>query len=307
VGGTHVAPKDAQTTMAQWADAWLIGYGANRVNTLRAAKSQVAHVVDEFGDMPLSAIRPSMVKAWIAKLQAREFSPNYVYAVYVRLSQMMADACHDGMLGRNPCSKRISPPRGGQKVYVATTQQVWDFHDAMPEHLRAAVLLGAFAGLRVGEVCGLRVSDVDFMRGIVHPVQQFGGTPLKTAASDQAIPVPRDLSNMLAASVRQFGGDHMVTDVDGTPCSPRHLQLAVVAVRAKVDGLPATFSFHDLRHYFASLLIASGADIKTVQARLRHSSAVTTLDTYSHLWPDADESTRTAVGAVITQRMAVNG
>jgi integrase len=60
---------------------------------------------------------------------------------------------------------------------------------------------------------------------------------------------------------------------------------------------------HDLRHYLASLLIASGADIKTVQARLRHASASTTLDVYGHLWPDADESTRAAIGAVIAARL----
>ncbi len=61
-------------------------------------------------------------------------------------------------------------------------------------------------------------------------------------------------------------------------------------------------SKNDLRHYFASLLIASGADVKTVQARLRHASAKTTLDTYGHIWPDRDESTRAAVDAVITAR-----
>jgi integrase len=71
-----------------------------------------------------------------------------------------------------------------------------------------------------------------------------------------------------------------------------------------VKGLPAEFSFHDLRHYFASLLIASGADIKTVQARLRHDSAVTTLRVYAHLWPDADESTKAAVAAVLRARTA---
>ena len=60
--------------------------------------------------------------------------------------------------------------------------------------------------------------------------------------------------------------------------------------------------FHDLRHYLASLLIASGADIKTVQARMRHATAATTLDVYGHLWPDADESTRAAVGAAIAAR-----
>lgn len=50
------------------------------------------------------------------------------------------------------------------------------------------------------------------------------------------------------------------------------------------------------------LLIASGADVKTVPARLRHTSAKTTLDTYGHLWPDRDESTRAAVEAVSTER-----
>lgn len=55
--------------------------------------------------------------------------------------------------------------------------------------------------------------------------------------------------------------------------------------------------------WLASLLIFSRADIKTVQARMRHVSARTTLDTYSHLWPDADESTRSAIGAVIAKRM----
>lgn len=60
--------------------------------------------------------------------------------------------------------------------------------------------------------------------------------------------------------------------------------------RGEVKGLLARFRYHDLRHYFASLLIADGADVKTVQARLRHASAKTTLDTYGPIWPDRDES-----------------
>ena len=54
----------------------------------------------------------------------------------------------------------------------------------MPEHLRAAVLLGAFAGLRLSEAaCGLRIEDVDFMRGVISPVVQFPGGPLKTGTA----------------------------------------------------------------------------------------------------------------------------
>ena len=69
-----------------------------------------------------------------------------------------------------------------------------------------------------------------------------------------------------------------------------------------MPGLPPDFRYHDLRHYFASLLIASGADVKVVQARLRHASAKTTLDTYGHLWPDSDDSTRAAIEAVMAAR-----
>ncbi len=74
------------------------------------------------------------------------------------------------------------------------------------------------------------------------------------------------------------------------------------SARGKVPGMPEGFRFHDLRHYYASLLIASGLDVKVVQARLRHASAMTTLNTYGHLWPDADESARAAVSVVMAAR-----
>ena len=57
--------------------------------------------------------------------------------------------------------------------------------------------------------------------------------------------------------------------------------------------------FHALRHYYASLLIRHGESVKTVQARLGHASAVETLDTYSHLWPDSDDRTRDAIDSVL--------
>ena len=167
-----------------------------------------------------------------------------------------------------------------------------------------AVLLGAFAGLRIAEVSGLRVADVDFTRGVVHPKRQWPDSPLKTAGSDAPIPIPRDLALLLAASVQAYPSEMMVTNGPwANRCGPWVIERAIRAVRDRVDGLPDGFTFHDLRHYFASLLIASCADIKTVQARMRHASARTTLDTYGHLWPDADESTRTAIGAVITERL----
>jgi integrase len=82
----------------------------------------------------------------------------------------------------------------------------------MPEHLRAAVLPGAFAGLRVAEVLGLRLEDVDFLRAVLFPKQQFRGQPPKTEGSCAPVPIPRDLVLMLSASVQQFPGPTLVTN-----------------------------------------------------------------------------------------------
>jgi integrase len=92
----------------------------------------------------------------------------------------------------------------------------------------------------------------------------------------------------------------LLTGEDQGQLSPWAIQRAMRKARSEVNCLPAGFRYHDLRQYFARLLIASGGDVETVQARLRHASAKTTLDTYGHIWPDRDESTRAAVDAVLT-------
>ncbi len=65
--------------------------------------------------------------------------------------------------------------------------------------------------------------------------------------------------------------------------------------RAGLDGVV----FHELRHYYASLLIRHGESVKVVQARLGHATAAETLDTYSHLWPDSEDRTREAIDGVL--------
>jgi hypothetical protein len=320
VTGRYVDPKSARTTVGEWCATWLAGYATRRASTVRQAKTHVAQIEAAFGTLPLGQVRPSAVRSWCAKLKADGFSDSYVYALHGRLSQVMADAVHDGILAKNPCSRRTSPGAGKQRPYCATTEQVWALHDAFPAHLRPAVLLGAFVGLRTAEACGLRVEHVDFMRRIVHPTLQWPAEELKTETSKTAVPIPAELSLMLSAAVAEWGSDWIVTDGMGGQASPWSIDRAMRSARkahikplpeghskdctgCRVPGLPAEFRFHDLRHYLASLLIADGADVKVVQARMRHASAKTTLDTYSHLWPDADESTRATVGAVLAARM----
>jgi integrase len=302
VAGTHVSPRTAKTTVGEWCDTWLDGYAGNRKSTVRQAQVHVDRIRQAFGSMRLSTVRPSHIRTWTAQLHAEGLADSYVYALHARLAQIMADAVHDGILAKSPCSRRTSPPMGKQRAYVASTEQVWALHDAMPEHLRAAVLLGAFVGLRLAETCGLRVSDVDFMRGVVSPAVQYPADPLKSETSRTPVPIPASLSAELSAHVARWRAETLLTNEWGQQMTPWTIERAVRSARARVPGLPPTFRFHDLRHYFASLLIASGTDVKVVQARMRHASAKTTLDTYGHLWPDSHDSTRAAIDVVIAAR-----
>jgi integrase len=238
----------------------------------------------------------------MVKLKAEGYAPSYMFALHSRLAQIYSDAIQDGIVARSPLSRRTSPGMGKQRPYVATTEQVWALHEALLPRYRAGLLLAAYAGLRLAEVCGLKVADIDFMRGIVSPVRQYPDDSLKTECSQWPIPIPASLTLQLSAHVKQFSTDWLMTDELGRQMGPWQLQRAFRAARSTVQGLPDGFRFHDLRHHYASLLISSGLDVKVVQTRLRHASAKTTLDTYTHLWPDSDDSTRAAIDSAITAR-----
>ena len=135
---------------------------------LCAARHAEVHPCPDPGDVRLDAALggATVTRSDVDLSTAAEGqSESYVYAPHSRLAQYFSDAVHDGLVVKSPCSRRASPGAGKQRAYVATTEQVWSLHDQMPDSLRASVLLGAFAGLRLTEACGLRVADVNFMRG----------------------------------------------------------------------------------------------------------------------------------------------
>lgn len=303
VTGTYVAPKTARTTVAEWCDEWLTGYAANRDSTVRQARVHVVRIKKQFGSQRIGDVRPTQVKAWIAALQREGLEASYIYALHARLAQIYNDAIHDGIVARSPCSRRTSPPAGEQKPYVISTEQMWSVHDAVEDWCKPAILLGALVGLRPAEACGLRTSDVDFMRRVVHPRVQFPAEPLKTKASKQPVAIDELLTLQLAAWVKARPAEWLVSKW-GKQVSPWTLEREIRRVRPTIEGLPEGFTFHDLRHYLASMLIAEGLDVKTVQARMRHASARTTLDTYSHLWPETDEAARATVDKVLAARAA---
>jgi integrase len=303
VTGRWLDPTARKVTVDEWCERWLAGY-SGRPSTIRQARTHLSKIRAEFGPVPLSAVRPSQIRSWLAQLAYEGHAPSYRHALHARLSQIMTDAVHDGVLAQSPCSRRTSPPIGDQRPYVATTEQVWGLYEAFPDRRRLAILLGAFAGLTTGEVCGLRLEDVAFLEREIRPALQWPAEPLKTPMRRTPIPVADRLLEAISVHLARWPGEWLLTLDDGGQMGPWHIQRQVDRARRQVKGLPEGFRFHDLRHYYASLLIASGADVKVVQHRVRHASAKTTLDTYGHLWPDSDESTRTAVERVLSGRLA---
>lgn len=308
VTGTHITPRDSRITVNEWCDLWLAGYGTRRDSTVRQAETHLVRIRAAFGPLRLDSVRPSQVRGWCARLKAEGLEASYVYVLHSRLSQIYSDAVHDGLVARNPCSRRTSPPAGSQKPYAVTTQQVWALYDAVPPNIRPAILLGAFLGARLAEVGGMMIQDLDLPRGIWTPAAQYPSDPLKSSCSKWPVSFGRTLARELAESIEATAdlrhGDWVVCDQWGQQLAPWTLARAVRAARSKVLGMPKEFSFHDLRHYYASMLIADGADVKRVQAALRHASAKTTLDTYSHLWPNSDETIRAAGERVLRTRLA---
>src|SRR5215212_1493386 len=270
------------------------------------------HAYPTLGDRRLSSIVPSDVQAWIRRLETggpgqRPLAPSTVAAVHATVATVFKAAVRDRRIVANPCEGTRLPKVEARKVVPPTTEQVTLLAEAMPPDLGALVTFAAGTGMRQGEVFGLTVDRLDMLRREVHVDRQLLGVdggvrpvfgPPKTAASVRTIPLPRVVVDVLAAHMAAYPTDGLVFTLRGLPVSRQRFGY-LWRPAARQAALPAPSGLHNLRHYYASLLIRHGESVKTVQARLGHASAVETLDTYSHLWPDSDDRTRQAVDSVL--------
>jgi integrase len=123
---------------------------------------------------------------------------------------------------------------------------------------------------------------------------------LKTANSRRTVPLPQSVADALAAHLAEFGPGRegfIFTAPEGGPV--RGTRFREVWRRTLQSAGMVRVRPHDLRHFYASLLIDAGESVKVVQDRLGHASATVTLDTYGHLWPNSEERTRAAVDRVL--------
>jgi len=252
-------------------------------------------------------MQPSQIQAWVKTMSAT-LQPSTVGTVHGVVSGILRAAVRDRRIVGNPCEGTKLPKAHRVQVAPLAMSEVVALTDAMPDRYKALVSLAAGTGMRQGECLGLTVDRVDFLRRelrvdrqLVSPQKGFPTFgPPKTAASVRTIPLPQIVVASLAAHLQRYPTNDLVFTAEGGQPIRRPVFSRVWRPACNRAGLPKDRTFHDLRHFYASLLIRHGESIKTVQARLGHASAAETLDTYSHLWPDSDDRTRTAVDAAFS-------
>lgn len=301
VTGHYVDPNAGKITFKAYAEGW---------RKIQQHKPSTAELVERIlrlrvypviGDEPIGTIRHSQVQAMVSGWKV---SPATAKMTFRFVQTIFRAAVRDKKLMESPCVDiRLKDVKRAQ-VRPPTTEQVQAVIEALPERYRALAIVAAGTGMRQGEVFGLTLDRVAFLERTVTVDRQLVGLsgrepefgPPKTLASDRVIPLPKVVIDALTVHTATFDlGDDGLLFTGSEGQKLRRSAFGNIwrdaVEKAGVKGLV----FHSLRHYYASLLIRHGESVKVVQERLGHASADETLKTYAHLWPDADDRTRTAV------------
>ena len=322
--GRWIDPAAGKVTFAAFAEQWLASQVFDAKTREGTASRLHAHLLPAFGDGELRGIRPSTVQAWVASA-SRDLAPSYVRLLLATLSAILGAAVEDGLIMTNPCrSRAVSAPKVTRpKVRPWTVEQVAAAVAAMPARYRATAVVASGAGLRQGEVFGLRVTDVDFLGrrlDVRQQVKHITGQGVVFAPPKRGKTRSVPLSDTVAAAVSEHlrvhpaeGGDLVFTNTVGGPINRGSFNDRVWKPAVVAAGLEPTRDngMHALRHTYASVLLADGVSIRAVADYLGHESASFTLHVYTHLMPDDDERAREVIdgafGAAVGQAWAEAG
>jgi integrase len=257
------------------------------------------HIAPAFGPKALGAITKSQVQQWLDDLP---LSPSTAITVLRILQAVLNSAVDDEILLVSPARKIVPPKVRRTRVTIPTGAQVQALADAISAHYRIAVWLAADAGLRQGEVLGLEWGDVDWDTATLHVSRQAQTVPglgvlldqpTKSDAGVRSVPLSERLAHELKLH-RSLApaGDLVVTTAQGTPVRRNRLYEHWMKA-CRTTG--STARFHDLRHRFASMLIAAGLSLFEVKVLMGHRSIEETDGTYGHLVPGAVERVRAAL------------
>lgn len=302
---THVAPS-TEWTFADLADWYFTHYAAN--NLKESTQYNYRYIANrillpQLGDVPLQDFNNIMLTEWFAGLDC---TPSYCKTVFVVLRSMFTVAVRNGYLERHPCDYVILPkvpPKIEESAPRLNEEQARVLLRMTEEHtwFHAILRFLLLTGVRSGEAFGLRWTDVDFDRKIIHIRYN-----LMNVASKHWLDIPKTknsvrqiaMSEPVEALLRQqleeqkrwhrIEGDHNFRHPEMVFTTPRGNYIDHnYAERKFKDFIKGTdfegITLHSLRHANATLMLAAGVDIKVVSTLLGHASIATTANLYTEV------------------------
>lgn len=331
--GRYVEPT-TMTVRQFLCDEWLPASTARvRATTLRGYRQALySYAVPALGDVPLADVTPVVLTKLYGQLLTSGrangkggLSARTVRLLHTILRRAFADAVRWRYLTSNPADGATPPSAAAAR---APEMRTWTLAELQAflrftadDEYHVGYVLAACCGLRRGEVCGLRWSDIDLdgtgpfgphlrvRQTLVEVDYVVSTSEPKTAKSRRVVALDATVVAILRRHrVRQHKDrfalgpaydDHdlVLARADGSPVQPSNF-VQVFARRVGEAGVPA-IRFHDLRHTHATLSLQAGIHPKIVSERLGHASAAFTLDTYSHALPSLQAEAAATFGALI--------
>lgn len=301
-------------TIAQFMEAF-INYkemsGTVEPSTISGYKTETKWITKHIGNVTLGELTIPIVNQWMATLTNDGYAPKTVSKAFRLLKQALKFAQAQDLITKNPCDFCKPPKRVKTKINALSrenrTRMLSIARASLPNPLSIAIELALTTGMRRGEICALRWSDVDETKKTVsvnHALGRENGSYYvkepKTAGSQRTIPltsftlralvaIRTDKQNICKAMGIKFGDPYILGTIgeDTRPYRPDLLSKEYTAF-CKMNGFDCTF--HDLRHTFATFMIGAGVDVRTVASYLGHSSVSMTLNTYADVDPEAKMS-----------------
>ena len=249
------------------------------------------HILPAFGDILADELDASHVQQFIADKLQSGLSPNYVADIVILLKSVIKFAVNRYNI-RNRIADVVMPKKKKADVLLLSKSQqnrLQKYLSANHDLTSLGVALSLFTGLRIGELCALKWSDVDLsnrtisVSKTIQRIKVQGGTQLvitepKSISSVREIPIPDCILHLL----KKFYSKGELYILSGTdkPIEPRTMQYRFQALLKKAK-LPS-IHFHALRHMFATNCVELGFDVKSLSEILGHSGVEITLNRYVH-------------------------
>ncbi|MFE9363727.1 tyrosine-type recombinase/integrase [Streptomyces sp. NPDC006978] len=318
--GSWLDPRAGRVTIERFAlDTWLPAQSMISRSEVEVLGLLRRHLFSEWGPREMRSIKPSEAGAWqkllITKYKLSGATPNRV-ARFAR--SIFRLAVIDRIIPVSPFEKITAPKLVEKEVQPPDVAEVRQLIAAAYNDRWCNMLeFTALTGLRSGEVRGLRLDRIDFLRRTIlvdqQLVQEKGRglyfDDLKTDAGLRTLPVTQRVLDLVAAYVQTHpvpaggqGAGLVFTMPASELISRSTLDYAIKSICKKAGVKPR--HWHELRHHYASVLIAGGESPKVVQKRLGHKDVMTTLRTYAHLFAEAEEQTRDVLDAAWTLPVA---